>query len=123
VEQPLTLLTPIRCSRLHFDVGMPGEEPAPEVAGKAYAELRNALSAAQDLGSNERIWEFWKSEVGEKNPWRVLAIKRSLNSSISQFLYLSIPELYLLLFLIWSRLGGSRYLGFCGEGSLRASKP
>lgn len=66
VEQPLGRSTPIRCSGLHFDVGMPGEKPAPDVAGKADGELRNTPSAAQDLDSKDRFREFWNSDINKK---------------------------------------------------------
>jgi len=88
VEQPFSLLTPIRCSDLHFSKGMPSEEHVPEVAGKTDGELRNAQSDARNLGSNHGIWEFWKSKISKKNTWRVVAIKESLSSSISLFLCL-----------------------------------
>jgi hypothetical protein len=46
------------------------------VGGETHRILRNALADARNLGTVDRNWEFWKSEVGKKKIWRVVASKR-----------------------------------------------
>ena len=121
VEQPLGLSTLIRGFRRHLDAGMPGEEPAPEVAGKAGGNFRTPCRPHMVLAAMTAFGTPG-SPRSTKHDWQIVTTQKNANSPVFCFFFPLIPELFLCLFLVWSRLCAIRFL-VRGEHAARPHQP